>query len=192
MLNLGHVLMRKSVHQIEIDAGDPSSAKRFYCTLHDGEGLHAANSLLNAVVEILDAQRNAIDARRRISLRLRRVDVARVELNGMMRERARIEAGADMFENALELCGIENVGCAAALVNFNHTPTTEHRPHEIEFKEQGGDIIEHWLSAARRKGVASAVPTELVAIRNVDVERNGVRRGKSGKPTRDDVIVHGR
>ena len=167
----GFVLAWKPIDEIEIHACDarPPQARH---TLSDLiKGLDAINLGLDNRVKGLHAKAGAVHARAGQSGEKVPVQAARIELDRNLGIGLYPKRSAQMADQGLKIIGRERVWTAAAEMQVGGAGgLAKRRRPKLDFLVQRFEIAGDPSIAIGHRGVAAAIPTELVAKRDVDIE----------------------
>ena len=168
-------LVRKPVDQVRVDRDEPVRPRG----VDHGEGLglalDAVDGLLDVGIEILDAHGDAVEAELAEERDRRRVDLARVDLDGHLGIRGERECAGQVPHQVRHLVAGEERGRAAAPVQLNDgCAALEDRGHGVDLAREIADVLRAAAVVLGDDLVAAAVEADRVAERQVDVQRERV------------------
>jgi hypothetical protein len=176
-------LQRQSVHQIEVDLRETVPAQPADDALDHREWLQAVDRALHVRIEVLHADRGAVDAgggqRRNVLLG----GVARIELDRDLGAGNEVEAPAQHPGQRQPVLRRQHRRAAAADVQMaDGEAPRQSVGDKCDLPVQGRQVGADWLVAVDDLGVAAAEPAHLVAERDVDVERQRHRGIELAEP----------
>ena len=174
---LGMPLAGQAVHQVEVE-GLEMAGGEFGGMAGLVAVVHPAERLQMAVVEALDAEREAGDASGAIAGEAPGLGGAGVGFEGDFGVRRQPRQRAEGGEQFVDGCRRKQAGRAAAEEDADHRPAPDQRQRALQVLEQRGDIFLLWHCAASLVRVEIAVGTFADAPRHMHVERQGRRSAK--------------
>ena len=115
-------LVRKTIHQIHADVLNAGRAQCADCLADKFHGLNATDCALDVDIELLHAQRSAIDTCFSVPFRLPIIEIPRIDFDGVVNAVRRVERDREPFRDLAKGVRRENVGRAAAPVNLGNAP----------------------------------------------------------------------
>ena len=185
-------LLRQAVDQVDADRAEAVLAGRLDHRSRLLDALHAVDRALHVDVEILDAERNAVEADLGQHAHGVRIAVARIDLDAELaiRRIGQREALVQAFEQTLHLRGIEEVRCAAAEMQLvDRAIGVEHRRGHLDFAQQMFEIAVRAATIARDDARAAAVEARTQAERDMHVDRERARNRVLVRGVRDATQV---
>jgi hypothetical protein len=180
---LGLGLQRQPVHQVEVDVLDTVPAQPPHDTRDHRERLQAVDRALHIRIEVLHADRGAVDAGRgqRRDVLLRRVP--RVEFDRDLGAGREVESLAQESDQRQPVLRRQHGRAAAAEMQMANGEALRQRVRDQrDLPVQGGQVGTDRLVAVDYLGVATAEPAHRVAERDADVERQRHRRIELTEP----------
>ena len=179
-----HRLGGEAVHEVEVHRGEARLAQELVGGLDEAEGLQPVDLHLHRRGEILHAEADAVEAH------------AGQHPGAFARQRAGIgferhlaaggeaEALVDGLDDLADVQVIEIGGRAAAEVEMGDLAlaAAEERGRAPDVLHQIFDVARRAVIAVGHRGVAAAIPAELAAEGDVDIDREGGLRVQRHQP----------
>ena len=164
-------LLRQAIHEIDIDRVDADSAQQLDRPLHHFIGLHASDRALHVGVEVLRTKADAVDPDGRKACRQLRSDRARVELDGMLAQDAKVESLAQRLNDLLQPLCPKQARRAAAPMQMRYRPS---RRGPTQLHDLGPECFDEGVQRRLTQHglcVATAIIADRTAIGDVQVKR---------------------
>ena len=182
-------LARQSVHEVKSHR-DADPAEALHCAFHHVQRLDATDPRLHGRGKGLHAQIDPADPHDPHRVNPRPVQSAGVQFHGDLRI-ARVEAADHLLKQADEIDQRQAVWAAPAKGDARDMPATAKalgRRRNLLF--QRIDIGGQTMAAIGSAGVAPAIPAYVMAIGNVQIERDGGALGNLVDPLQHRVGAH--
>ncbi len=190
-LDAGDILVRQAVHQIEVDGRNAVAAKPAADPFDNLERLVTVDRRLDLGVEVLDADAGAVDAGRGQGGDIVLGRVARVDLDGELGAGGDIEGLTQGGDQGQPVGGTEHRRAAAAPVQVaGYEAAGQGRGRQPDLGFEGVEVKADRLVAIDDLGIAAAEPAHLIAKRDMEVERQRLRRIERAEPAAHDRLVH--
>lgn len=190
LLHVGDALAWKAVHEVHVDGGHARLAKHRHGVLDKRKRLHPPHRRLHIRVDVLHAQRRAVDAGRGVGAGEFTRESARVDLHGMGSDMTEIEARPQTTQQGGEAVRREDVRRAAAPVDLHNASRRRCVGRQIDLPPERFRISVEQFVATHRGGVAAAVPAQVATVRDVDVDGQRRFRRQGVEPARKAGAVH--
>ncbi len=174
-------LMGQPIDEVDIDRAHPDPPQRLRRLGGHPVILRPADRLLHVRIEVLHAEARPGGADRGERLDRAAVEAAGVDLEGDLCVGGEAEGAGERLCDAEQGGGGQDGGGAAAPVEMADLEGGGAGGDEADLLDQRLGIGEQGAVGADRGGVAAAIPTELAAERDVDVERGRGSGGEGGE-----------
>jgi len=165
-------LARQPVDQIEVDRAEARFARLARHPLHQLEGLDAVHRALHLGLEVLHAERDAVEAELAQELHRSWRRMAWIHFDRALAVGGARQAGIERPHERGELLARKEVGRAAAPVQLADLGApTEKRREQLEFALEVGDILARAAVVARHDLVAAAVVANALAEGQMHIDR---------------------
>ena len=175
----GHRLLRQSVDQVAVDRDEAVGARRVDHGARFRFALDPVDGLLHVGVEVLDADRNPVEAQLAEERDRVRADLARIDLDRDLGVGCHVERAAQHAHQRGHLVAREERRRAAAPVKLlDDRVALDHAADDADF---AADVLDVLGAAAVVLGddlVARAVVADRVAERHVHVQRQRLRMNR--------------
>ena len=171
ILEMGRRLMRKSIHEVDIEAHDPYLAQFVCSLLREIKGLPAIYTPLHVWMTVLDAKTSPIDPQVGQHCDLFTSQISWIDLDGELCVCSKFKCSFQVFSKAIKIVWLQYRWCAAAQMNMRHRmAATDAARNQIDFAFQKIKIIPYRSIMIDYARVATAEPAQTATEGNMEIE----------------------
>src|SRR4051812_2442338 len=167
-------LLRQTVDEVEVDRAHAVGARLGYHAAHQILGLHAVHGLLHVGVEVLHAERHAVESEAREMLQGAGWRMARIDFDGALGLGGNVKPRAQRGHQPVHLGAAQESRRAASQMKLGHGGGVEERRQELQFPLEVADILGRPAVVTGHDLVAAAVVADALAEGQMDVDGKGL------------------